>query len=101
MTKFILNECGHIVTEDSFPFTLCRGRHTCGAVFDPFGVSGDCKPGSIKIKACKKCLEVEKEMKEQEKNLPINIVKKAAKLLNCKEDEILKEIKLLLKKKSA
>lgn len=100
MTKFITNECGHIVTKESFPVPLCRGRHMCGALFDPYGMSSDCMPAKHDIKICSKCLAEKKKMLKAEKETPAAIVKAVAKLLDCTPDRssVLASIKKLKEK---
>ena len=101
MPKFITNVCGHIVTEDTFPYTLCRGKHMCGALFDPYGVSSDCLAAKEKdnVEVCKKCKIVQNRMIKAEKESPEYILKEAAKLLDCEPNRsVLEAIKKLRKK---
>lgn len=101
MEKFIVNKCGHIVTAETFPITLCRGKHMCGALFDPYGMSEDCQPAKEKVKVCSKCAAIRARLRKAEKDDPASIVKAAAKLLDCQPNRsILNAIILLQESKS-
>ena len=83
MPEFVTNECGHIVTRDTFPMTLCQGKHMCGALFDPYGVSDDCLRATSSVKVCKKCLAAKNKMIKAKQNSPEVILEEIAEILNC------------------
>mgnify|MGYP000915577767 CR=1 FL=1 len=97
MDKFIVNECGHVVTAKTFPVTLCHGKHMCGALFDPYGMSKDCQPAKGKVKVCSKCAAIRAKLRKAEKDEPLSILKAAAKLLGCEPDRSILNAILLLK----
>jgi len=99
--KFIVNECGHIVTAKTFPVTLCQGKHMCGALFDPYGMSEDCQPAKGKVKVCSKCAAIRAKLRKAEKDEPVSILEAAAKLLDCQPNRSILNAIILLKESKA